>query len=243
MLHAIRCLVVGGSGDLGRAIVADLLARRAVVDATYHAHPEPLAALAPPDAARLRVHPLDVRDAAAVDAFADALADADRIPDVLIYNAGIVRDAPALAMADRDLADLLDVNLAGAHRVCRAFGPHLRRRRAGKILLVSSAAGARGGRGQANYAASKAGLEAFARSLALEMADRGVLVNAVAPGAIASGMTRDLMARSADAVLDRIALRRLGSPEEVAAFIAHLAAPDIGYITGQTFRVDGGFKL
>lgn len=119
MLDGLHCLVIGGSGDLGRAIVAGLLGRRAVVDATYHAHPEPLESLAPPDG-RLRLHRVDVRDAEAVDRLAADLAEAGRVPDVLVYNVGIVRDAPALALDDRVVAEVRAGLAGGSRDICLA---------------------------------------------------------------------------------------------------------------------------
>lgn len=243
MLNGQRILVIGGSGDLGRAFLGALLGHGALVDATCHRHPEALDPFAERFGGRFAAHELDVRDPEAAGDLADALAESGRVPDTLVYNAGITRDRPVLGMEDADLSDLVEVNLAGAFRVCRAFAPHMRRRRSGKIFLVSSAAGARGGRGQANYAATKAGLEALARSLAIELADRGILVNALAPGLLESRMSREVIEASGAEARARIALGRAGRPEEVASLLAHLCSPDVGYITGQTIAVDGGFKL
>jgi 3-oxoacyl-[acyl-carrier protein] reductase len=240
LLSDQNLLLIGASGDLGTAMTERFLAEGAQVIATVNAHPERLGAFEAHS--RFRVLPLDVTSTAAFEAAYETVQSCGPLSAV-VYNAGVTRDNPVLGMEDSDWETVLDVNLAGAFRAARTFGKLLFKQRQGRLLFVSSIAGTRGGRGQANYAASKAGLEALVRSLAVEMAPRGVLVNAIAPGPIASRMTRDVMQNAGDEVLRRLALKRLGEPAEIAGAVTHLLSPDFSFMTGQTIHVDGGFGL
>jgi 3-oxoacyl-[acyl-carrier protein] reductase len=138
---------------------------------------------------------------------------------------------------------VLETNMTGAFNMTRAVAPHMISRRAGKIVNISSVAGEKGGRGQTNYAASKGALNAFTRSLAVELAPRGITVNAVAPGVIETEMSRAIRESAADQVLSRILLRRIGQPMEVAYAVWFLASRYADYITGEILHVDGGFKM
>lgn len=242
MLAGQRIVVVGGSGDLGRAMVARFLAEGARVTATAHEHPERLADAFPDAGATLSCVTTDVTREESVQSLVTAVTAGGTV-DGLVFNAGIVRDNPVLGMSDEDWQRVLEVGLTGGFRVGRAFGKVFFKRKAGRMLFVSSVAGRQGGRGQANYAAAKAGLEGFVRSLAADLAPRGVLVNAIAPGPVESRMTQDVMALAGDEVLRRVALRRLAQPGEVAALAAHLLAPDVTFLTGQVIGLDGGFNL
>ncbi len=239
LLTGQRIVLIGASGDLGRAMTTRLLAEGARVMATANRHPERLDAVAGTGTTLTTVQ-LDVTDDGAIEAAATEAAKAGPL-DAVIYNAGVTRDGPVLGLEDEDWQAVMTVNLQGAFRVARHFGKLLFRQRRGRLLFVSSVAGQKGGRGQANYAASKAGLEALVRSLAAEMAPRGVLVNAIAPGPVESKMTADVMREAGAEVLRHIALGRLAQPDEIAAVAAHLLAPDMTYITGQTIAIDGGF--
>jgi len=243
MLDGLDILCVGGSGDLGLALCRDLVGRGARVTATYRTRPAGLQALRAELGRTLRLHALDVTSYEDCRNLGDQLSDENAVPKVLVYNAGVVDDVPVLGMSDEAWDRVMAVNLKGALNVIRAVVKHMSRSRGGKIFLVSSVAGTRGGRGQGNYAASKAGLEALGRSLAAELARKEILVNMIAPGVIESAMTESVMALAKDKVLGHVTLGRLGRPAEVASFIAHLCAPDMTYFTGQTFHVDGGFKL
>ena len=240
MLVNQKILVVGGSGDIGKAMLSRFLADEAVVFATYNNHPEALAAFSQnPNFSAVR---MDVTNLASVEAAYEEIQTKGSL-DSLVYNAGITRDNLLLGLEEKDWLEVIETNLNGAFRVARTFGKIFFRKKAGKMLFISSVAGTHGGRGQSNYAASKAGLEALVRSLAVEMAPRGVLVNAIAPGPIESKMTKDVMNLASEEVLRRIPLHRLGKPEEIAAFTAHFLSPEISWVTGQTFAIDGGFGL
>ena len=186
---------------------------------------------------------VDVRDAAACDAAVARLAARCGRIDVLVNNSGIARDGLLGMLADRDVGDVLATNVGGVFNVTRAVIPHLIARRAGKIITISSVAAEKGGRGQVNYAASKGALNAFTRALAVELAPRGITVNAVAPGVIDTEMSAGVRTRAGAAVTDRILLRRIGSAAEVAHAVVFLASRHADYITGQILAVDGGFKM
>ncbi len=242
VLDGQNAIIVGASGDLGLAMVSRFLSEGARCVATSNRSPERLSDLKSANGDRLTTLAMDVKDGKSVQEAVTSLPPGFS-PDILVYNSGITRDSPLLGMDETDWLDVIDVNLNGAFRVARAFGKLFFKKKSGRLLFVSSVAGQRGGRGQANYAASKAGLEALVRSLAADLAPRGVLVNAIAPGPVQSRMTRDVMNVAGDEVLRRIALKRLATPEEIAAAAVHILAPDMTYMTGQVIPVDGGFGL
>ena len=191
----------------------------------------------------LTVVTCDVTDAAAVDAAVDEVAEKLGPVEVLVANAGITRDGLVLRMGDDDFADVLDANLTGAFRVARKVVKQMMRARWGRMVFVSSIVGLGGQAGQANYAASKAGLIGLARSLAKEFASRDITVNVVAPGPIATDMLAALTDDQREALLAMVPLGRLGAPAEVAAAIEFLASDAAAYITGTVLPVDGGVSM
>lgn len=237
-------LVTGGSRGIGAAIVQVLAASGMDVVFTYRenvgAADEVVAACA---GAKVSHQALDVRDAAACEALVERVMDRTGQIDVLVNNAGVIRDNLLAALSEDDVRQVLDTNVLGAFNLCRAVVPHMMARRRGKIINLSSVAGEKGGRGQTNYAASKGAINALTRSLAVELASRNINVNAVAPGVIETEMSRAVRERGGDAVLSRILLRRIGKPEEVAGAVWFLASRYADYITGQVVYVDGGFKM
>lgn len=239
-------LVTGGSRGIGRAIVEQLAADGADVTFFYrtrHDAAEAVVAAARGRDQTVAAAAVDVRDAAACDAAVAQLAARCGRIDVLVNNSGIVRDGLLGMLPDRDVADVLSTNVGGVFNVTRAVVPHLVARRAGKIITVSSVAAEKGGRGQVSYAASKGALNAFTRALAVELAPRGITVNAVAPGVIDTELSQGVRARAGAAVNERILLRRVGSAAEVAQAVAFLASRYADYITGHILAVDGGFKM
>jgi 3-oxoacyl-[acyl-carrier protein] reductase len=163
--------------------------------------------------------------------------------DVLVNNAGVTRDGVLVRMGDEDWETVLDTNLRGAFNTTKAVTRGMMKRRSGRIINITSIVGLTGNRGQANYAASKAGLIGFTKSVAKELASRNVLVNAVAPGFIDTDMTRELPEQAREALLAQIPLGRLGAVEDVAGVVAFLASDLAGYITGQVLVVDGGMVM
>jgi 3-oxoacyl-[acyl-carrier protein] reductase len=190
-----------------------------------------------------RGYACDVSDPAAC---ADLVAavDGELGPvDILVNNAGITRDNVLVRLKDEDWQTVMDTNLRGAFNTTRAVARGMMKRRAGRIINIASVVGLTGNRGQANYAASKAGLVGFSKSVALELASRGVLVNVVAPGFIETDMTSDLPEEARVALFERIPLGRLGRPEDVAGVVRFLAGPAAAYMTGQVLVVDGGMVM
>ena len=239
-------LVTGAARGIGRATALEFAARGATVIVNYsssEAEARAVIAEATQNGGKADAVQADVRDARAVAGMVDAVVQRHGRIDVLVNNAGITRDALTPMMDDAEWDDVLAVNAGGAFRVARAVARPMLLARRGRIINVSSVAATKGGRGQANYAASKAALEGFTRSLAVELAPKGILVNAVAPGVIATEMSRRVREEAEAEVLSKILLKRYGSAAEVAAVILFLASEAASYITGAVIPVDGGFKL
>jgi len=239
-------LVSGGSRGIGRAIVERFAAAGCRV--TFLFRRDSGAAATVVAAGRSAGHDLvaeqvDVRDPLASAAAVERLTARCGTIDVLVNNAGVTRDNLLGFLDDDDVRVVLDTNVGGVFNVTRAVVPYMIRQRAGAIVNISSVAGAKGGRGQTNYAASKGAVEAFTRALAVELAPRHVRVNAVAPGVIDTDMSRTIRERGHDEVTARILLRRVGTPAEVADAVWFLASQHAAYITGHVLHVDGGFKM
>ena len=186
---------------------------------------------------------LDVSDEASIGSFFGAIKDSHDAPLVLVNNAGITRDNLALRMKDDEWQDVIQTNLSSVYRVTKQCLRGMTKARWGRIINLSSVVSKMGNGGQSNYAAAKAGIEGYSRSLASELGSRGVTVNCIAPGFIETDMTRELGEDQADALLARVPAGRLGNPQEVAALVNFLAGDEAGYITGETIHINGGMYM
>ncbi|HLQ86588.1 MAG TPA: 3-oxoacyl-ACP reductase FabG [Salinisphaeraceae bacterium] len=238
-------LVTGASRGIGAAI-ADLLADlgaqvigTATSDAGADAIGKRLASAASPGAGRR----LDVTDGAAVAALLKAITKEYGAPTIVVNNAGITRDNLLLRLGEDDWGAVVDANLNGAYRVSKAALRGMMKARGGRIINITSVIAQMGNAGQTNYAATKAALIGFTRSLAREVGSRQITVNAIAPGFIATDMTDQLDEQSRAAMLEQIPLQRLGTVADVAAAVAFLVSPAAGYITGETLNVNGGLHM
>lgn len=238
-----RCaLVTGASGGIGGAIARALHGAGATVGLSG-TRAAALEALAGELGGRAHVLPCDLGDAAAVKALPEAAVAAMGAVDILVNNAGLTRDNLFLRMSDAEWDEVLAVNLTAAMRLSRAVLRGMMKARWGRIVSVTSVVGTTGNPGQANYAASKAGLVAMSKCLAAEVAGRGITVNCVAPGFIGTAMTAVLKEEQRARLIGAIPAGRMGEPREVAAAVLFLAAPEASYVTGQTLHVNGGMAM
>ncbi|HWD28498.1 MAG TPA: 3-oxoacyl-[acyl-carrier-protein] reductase [Rhizomicrobium sp.] len=235
-------LVTGASGGIGAAIARVLHAQGAIA-VLSGTRRDALDALAAELGERAFVCPAELSDAAASDALVTAAEAAAGPLAILVNNAGMTRDMLALRMSDADWQAVLDVDLGAPFRLARATLRGMLRRRAGRIINISSIVGATGNAGQANYAAAKAGLVGMTKALAQEVASRGITINAVAPGFITTPMTDKLSEQQRAKLADAIPLGRLGQPDDVAAAVAYLASDEAGWVTGATLHVNGGMAM
>ncbi len=237
-------MVTGGSRGIGRAVAEYLYAAggHVAVIGRDEARARAAAGALTGRGKALAVG-ADVADAAQVEAAVATIEAALGPVDILVNNAGLTRDGVLVRMSDDDWQTVLDVNLKGAFNTMRHVTRGMMKRRAGRVVNVTSIVGLTGNRGQANYAASKAGLIGLTKSVAKELASRNVLINAVAPGFIDTDMTRDLPETARGALLAQIPLGRLGSPTDVAGVVLFLASDLASYITGQVIVVDGGMVM
>ncbi|MGA8278568.1 MAG: 3-oxoacyl-ACP reductase FabG [Rhodanobacteraceae bacterium] len=236
-------LVTGASRGIGAAIADELAVAGAIVIGTS-------TSTAGADAVGRRLaayggagRMLDVTDGAGVDALIDAIAKEFGPISILVNNAGITRDQLLIRMSDEDWQQVLDTNLGSVYRTSKAVLRRMMKARKGRIVNIASVIGLTGNPGQANYAAAKAGIIAFSKSLAREVGSRGITVNVVAPGFIDTDMTRALGDEQKRSLLDQIALGRLGNANDVAHAVTFLASPSAAYVTGETIHVNGGMYM
>ena len=245
VLAGQTALVTGASRGIGRAIAESLAAAGAKVigTATTPAGAEAISGWLGAMATPGRGAVLDVADAASVEALLAGLEAAGEMPGILVNNAGITRDGLLMRMKPEDWDAVLLTDLTSVFRLSRGCIKHMVKARQGRIINITSVIGSMGGAGQTNYAAAKAGVIGFTKSLAKEVGSRGITVNAVAPGFIDTDMTRAVDEAQRNAWMTIIPLGRFGDPADVAAAVLYLASPAAGYLTGQTLHVNGGMHM
>jgi 3-oxoacyl-[acyl-carrier protein] reductase len=235
-------LITGASGGIGAEIARALHGAGATV-ALSGTRVEPLQALAGELGGRTHVLPCNLSDAAAVTALPGQAVEAMGAVDILVNNAGITRDNLFMRMSEEEWASVIEVNLTATMRLCKGVIRGMMKARWGRIVNISSVVGATGNPGQANYAASKAGMVGMSKSLAYEVASRGITVNCVAPGFITTAMTEKLTDDQKAAILDKVPAARMGEASEIGAAVLYLASPEAGYVTGATLHVNGGMAM
>ena len=235
-------LITGASGGIGGAIAKTLHAAGASV-AISGTRVEPLQALAAELGDRVHVLICNLSDAEAVELLPKQAAEAMGKVDILVNNAGVTRDNLFMRMSDDEWSSVLDINLTSTMRLCRGVLRGMMKARWGRIINVSSIVGTTGNPGQANYAASKAGVVAMSKSLAYEVASRGITVNCVAPGFITTAMTEKLTVEQKTGILTQVPAARMGTAGEIAAAALYLASEQASYVTGSTLHVNGGMAM
>lgn len=245
MLSAQIALVTGASRGIGQAIALALGAEKATVigTATSAAGAENITAMLSANGIKGTGMVLNVTDSDSVTSCVKQIIDEYGAADILVNNAGITRDNLLMMMKDEQWDDIINTNLSSVYRMSKAVLRPMMKKRNGRIINISSVVGATGNAGQTNYAAAKAGLLGFTKSLAREIGSRNITVNTVAPGFIDTDMTRELAEEQREALARQIPLGRLGSAEEVAAAVVFLASPAAAYITGETIHVNGGMYM
>ena len=235
-------LVTGASGGIGSAIARKLHAAGAKV-ALSGTRQEPLERLAEELGERAYILPCNLSDMAAVEVLPKQAIETLGSLDILVNNAGITRDNLFMRMSDEEWQSVIDVNLTATMKLCKGALRGMMKSRWGRIINISSIVGATGNPGQGNYAASKAGMVGMSKSLAYEVASRGITVNVVAPGFIATAMTDKLADDRKEAILAQIPAGRMGAAEDIASAVAFLASDGSGYVTGSTLHVNGGMAM
>ena len=241
-LTGMTALVTGASGGLGSAIARALAGQGARV-ALSGTREEALRSVQADLGGESVILPCNLSDAAAVDELVPQAVEALGQIDILINNAGVTRDNLAMRMKDDEWSDVIRINLEAAFRLARAALKPMMRARHGRIISITSVVGATGNPGQANYAASKAGLVGMSKALAQEVASRGITVNCIAPGFISSPMTDVLPEAQKEALLGKIPVGKLGEGSDIAAAAVYLASREAAYVTGQTLHVNGGMAM
>lgn len=241
-LDGKNALITGASGGIGGAIAKALHASGATV-ALSGTRTEPLEALASELGARAHVVPCNLSDFDAVKELPKQATEAMGSLDILVNNAGITRDNLFMRMSDEEWQSVIDVNMTSTFLLCKAVLRGMMKARWGRIVNISSVVGATGNPGQGNYAASKAGVVGMSKSLAYEVASRGITVNCVAPGFITTAMTDKLTDDQKSGILGQIPAGRMGSSAEIASAVQYLASEEAGYVTGTTLHVNGGMAM
>jgi 3-oxoacyl-[acyl-carrier protein] reductase len=237
-----NALITGASGGIGGAIAKSLHAQGATVGLSG-TRVEPLEALAAELGERAYVLPCNLSDAEAVTELPKAAIAAMGSVDILVNNAGITRDNLFMRMSDDEWSSVLEVNLTSTMRLCKGAIRGMMKARWGRIINISSIVGSTGNPGQANYAASKAGVVGMSKSIAYEVASRGITVNCVAPGFITTAMTDKLNDDQKSGILMQVPAGRMGEADEIAAAVVFLASTEAGYMTGATLHVNGGMAM
>ena len=237
-----NALITGASGGIGSAIARRLHAAGAKV-ALSGTRQEPLERLANELGERAFILPCNLKDMAAVEALPKQAIDAHGSLDILVNNAGITRDNLFMRMSDEEWQTVINVNLTATMKLCKGALRGMMKSRWGRIINISSVVGATGNPGQGNYAASKAGMVGMSKSLAYEVASRGITVNVVAPGVITTAMTDKLADDRKEAILAQIPAGRMGAAEDIASAVGYLASDGAGYVTGSTLHVNGGMAM
>ena len=245
MLENQFALVTGASRGIGRAIALELARQGALVvgTATTAAGATAIDEYLAAAGLRGRGVVLDVSSAASVDQCFKALEAAEGVPSILVNNAGVTRDGLLMRMSAEDWQTVIETDLTAVYRTCKAVMRGMMKARRGRIINIASVVGVMGNAGQTNYAAAKAGMIGFSKSLAREVGSRNITVNVVAPGFVVTDMTDALGEAARSALLGQVPLGRLGSPEDIACAVAFLASPQAGYITGETLNVNGGMYM
>lgn len=245
MLEGQIALVTGASRGIGKAIALELAQQGATVigTATSEAGAAQISQYLADAGLQGEGRALNVTEPAQITALMDWLTSTHATPTILVNNAGITRDNLLMRMKDDEWDDIIQTNLNSVYRMSKACLRGMMKQKTGRIINVASVVGVMGNAGQTNYAAAKAGIIGFAKSLAREVGTRGITVNTVAPGFIDTDMTRDLAEEHRQQLINQIPLARLGQPEDIAKSVAFLASPGAAYITGQTINVNGGMVM